>query len=82
MVYYMFNRQLYTNMAVILQENLISCYFGSCTFIDDICNSVIPNKCILNPKIIILFDSSYSMIDRLEMFENSTRYSIFILYFI
>ena len=49
-------------MAVILQENLISCYFGSCTFIDDICNSVIPNKCISNPEIIILFYSSYSMI--------------------
>ena len=67
-------------MAVILQENLISCYFGSCTFIDDICNSVKPNKCIFNLEIIVFFYSAYSMIDRLEkVFYNSTRYNIFIV---
>ena len=55
-------------MAVILQENLISCCFGSCTFIGYFCNSVILNKCILNPEIIVLFYSFYAMIDTLESY--------------
>ena len=69
-------------MAVILQENLISCYFGSCTFIDDICNSVKPNKCIFNLEIIVFFYSAYSMIDRLEKVFIIQRGITFLLYFI
>ena len=72
-------------MAVILQENLISCWFGSCTFIGYYCNSVILNKCILNPEIIVLFYSFYAMIDTLEScWEFKTRYRFFLvlLYYI